>query len=91
MESSRDVPHANTAEGEGNERKPLRGDGEGCQRACHLCFSTAVLHQTHGTSASPHGTAASQWICQAPARDAEKSKFYQYQFLAQRRLLALTR
>ncbi len=53
-----------------NERKLLRNEGEGCQRACHLCFSTAVLHETHET-------AASQWMCGAPARDAGKAKSYQ--------------
>ena len=56
MELSRNVPHANVANT--GERKPLRGEGEGCQRACHLCFSTEVLHETvlHET----HETAASQ-------------------------------
>ena len=51
----------------GNEQKLLRGEGEGCQRACHLCFSTEALHETvlHET----HETAASQWICQARYRD----------------------
>ncbi|MEN9643313.1 MAG: hypothetical protein RIR77_2502 [Planctomycetota bacterium] len=63
MELSRNVPHANVANT--GERKPLRGEGEGCQRACHLCFSTEVLHSTHETA---HGTAASQWICRARTR-----------------------
>ena len=51
----------------GNEQKLLRGECEGCERACHLCFSTALLHETvlHET----HGNAASQWICQARYRD----------------------
>jgi hypothetical protein len=35
-----------------------------------LCFSTEVLHSTHGS-------AASQWICRAPARNVGKSKSYQ--------------
>ena len=51
-------------------KKLLRGEGEGCQRACHVCFSTAVLHETHET-------AASQWMCGAPARDVGKAKSYQ--------------
>ena len=38
-------------------------------------FRTAVLHETHET-------AASQWICRAPARDVGKAKSYQYQFLS---------
>ena len=46
-----------------NERKLLRGEGEGCQRACHLYFSTAVIHETHEA-------AASQMICRARDRDA---------------------
>jgi len=53
-------------QGHGNERKMLRGEGEDCQRACHLCFRTAVLHETHGT-------AASQWMCRAPDRDVENA------------------
>ena len=36
-----------------------------------MCFSTAVLHETHGT-------AASQLICRAPARDVGKAKSYQF-------------
>ena len=62
-------PHDHRRE-QGNERKLLRGESEGCQRACHLCFRTAVLHETHET-------AASQWICRAPARDVGKAKSYQ--------------
>ena len=62
-------PHDHLRE-QGNERKLLRGESEGCQRACHLCFRTAVLHETHET-------AASQWICRAPARDVGKAKSYQ--------------
>ena len=56
---------------QGNERKLLRVEGEGCQRACHLYFSTAVSHSTHGT-------ASSQWICRAPARNTGRAKSYQY-------------
>ncbi len=37
--------------------------------ARHLQFSTAVLHETHGT-------AASQWICRVLSRDAGKAKSY---------------
>jgi len=71
-------PHDHLRE-QGNERKLLRGESEGCQRACHLCFRTAVLHETHET-------AASQWICRAPARDVGKAKSYQ---LIERREKAL--
>ena len=60
--------------GHGNEQKLLRIEGEGCQRACHLCFSTEVLQSTHGTM---HGTAASQWICRARDRDDGKANSYQ--------------
>ena len=63
-------PHDHLRE-QGNERKLLRGESEGCQRACYLCFRTAVLHETHET-------AASQWICRAPARDVGKAKSYQF-------------
>ena len=43
------MPHGNVARYEHsreheNERKLLRNEGAGCQRACHLCFSTAVLY-----------------------------------------------
>ncbi|NDG65270.1 MAG: hypothetical protein EBY29_17705, partial [Planctomycetes bacterium] len=39
--------------------------------ARHLQFTTAVIHSTHGT-------AVSQWICRAPARDTLNTKFYQW-------------
>lgn len=74
MELSRYVP-TRTPPMNGNEQKLLRAECEGCQRACHLCFSTEALHETvlHET----HETAASQWICQARYRDIEKAKSYQ--------------
>jgi|GEM_PF-5549152 len=62
-------PHDHLRE-QGNERKLLRGESEGCQRACYLCFRTAVLHETHET-------AAWQLICRAPARCVGKAKSYQ--------------
>ena len=76
-----DCPPHDYLREQGNERKLLRGESEGCQRACHLCFRTAVLHETvlHET----HETAASQWICQAPARDVGKAKSYQSRFLCE--------
>jgi hypothetical protein len=42
MESSRDM---NTVGGTGTSRNRSAMKGEGCQRVCHLCFSTACYIQ----------------------------------------------
>ena len=68
MESSRDM---NIVGGHGNEQKLLRNERRRLPTSLPFVFQHRVLH-------SMYGTAASQWTCRAPARDAGKANYYQY-------------